>query len=66
MTEAGKQPNGRVFVLRVWTDGQDGRPAPNRYILEDPFSKARRGFATLSDLTAYLDTLPPATKDDSQ
>ena len=49
---------GRVFVLRMWRDEseQNGR-FTRRYILEDPFSRARRGFANLEELTIYLDTL---------
>lgn len=52
---------GRVFVLRIWYSAMDenGRFI-RRYILEDPFSRARRGFASLQDLLIYLEALPPS------
>ena len=52
------QASNFVFVLRVWRDAEAeyGRPAW-RYVLEDPDSKARRGFASLPELAAYLERL---------
>jgi hypothetical protein len=37
--------------------GQNGR-FRHRCILEDPFNKSRRGFASLEELTIFLETLP--------
>jgi hypothetical protein len=50
-----------MFVLRIWYSAADenGRFLP-RYILEDPFTRARRGFATLQELALYLEALRPS------
>lgn len=48
----------QVYILRIWSSSAtDKGRAVHRYILEDPFNRARRGFATLQDLTLYLDAL---------
>ena len=56
--ERKRQSSNQVFVLRV-TRGvvaENGRFAW-RYVLEDPVSKARRGFASLAELSTYLELL---------
>jgi hypothetical protein len=50
----------RAWVLRSWTGQCPGDSAELswRYSLEDPHTGARRGFASLSDLMAYLRAEP--------
>lgn len=50
----------RAWLLRSWSEQRpDDEADPSwRYSLEDPHTGARRGFASLSDLTAYLRAEP--------
>ncbi|MCA9971623.1 MAG: hypothetical protein KC425_15470 [Anaerolineales bacterium] len=41
-----------IYLLRLWMDGEDA--ATWRFSLEDPRTGARRGFASLDDLMAFL------------
>lgn len=52
---AKKESNTIVFVLRIWMGPLDnGGSTVWRCIVEDPHSKARRGFTTLESLLAFL------------
>jgi len=44
------------FILRVWRAGDGGRPQW-RASLEDTRTGERRGFASLEELYAYIETL---------
>ena len=45
-----------VFVVRLWKEraASAGRPAVWRYSLEDPRTRERKGFGSLSALMAFL------------
>ena len=47
--------NYHSFLLRCWQVQVDGKHVW-RASLENPFTRERKGFATLSELTAYLET----------
>ncbi len=53
----GAAPRYRAWLLRCWAErGRDAvAPATWRYSLEDPHTGARRGFADLAALVAYLE-----------
>jgi ethanolamine ammonia-lyase large subunit len=42
------------YLLRLWVEDVDGKQVW-RISLEDPFTGERRGFASRSDLCAYLE-----------
>ena len=45
--------NYRSYLLRLWVEDENGKRAW-RISLENPFTRERRGFASLQDLCAYL------------
>ena len=45
----------QVLVMRIWQEKTD--PSVCRFSLEDPNTGQRRGFANLSELTAYLENI---------
>ncbi len=47
----------QVFLLRQWQEQEASgdRPAVWRFILESPLTGARRGFANVQDLAAFLE-----------
>jgi hypothetical protein len=49
-------PRYQSWLLRCWVGAGPNEPAETarRYSLEDPHTGARRGFASLSDMMAYL------------
>ncbi|HBX71084.1 MAG TPA: hypothetical protein DEH25_17330 [Chloroflexi bacterium] len=44
----------RSYLLRLWLEDTNGKQVW-RISLENPFSRERRGFATLKDLLMYLE-----------
>lgn len=59
MTEKGNANDARTFVLRLWAEDAGGRRR-RRFSLEDPVTRARRGFASLRELGRYLADLGAA------
>jgi hypothetical protein len=55
-----RAPRYHAWLVRRWTGKGPGEPPdPSwRYSLEDAHTGARRGFATLADLVAYLQAEP--------
>jgi hypothetical protein len=54
MKPADRKKKYQSYLLRLWVEDINGRQAW-RISLENPFSRERRGFASLKDLCAYLD-----------
>ncbi len=56
MNILGEAPRYRAYLLRCWAEHGPSAPAPAvwRYILEDPHTGERRGFADLAALLAFL------------
>lgn len=50
-SELGYPPRYHSYLLRCWSDG----PGRWRFSVEDPHTGARRGFATMAALVAFLD-----------
>jgi hypothetical protein len=52
-------PRYRTFLLTLWEERTQNAGARDvwRYRLEDPHTGRRQGFATLGELTAYLEGL---------
>jgi hypothetical protein len=56
MKSVEKEKQYRSFLLRLWKDELNGK-RNWRISLENPFTRERRGFATLEDLIKYLEIL---------
>lgn len=55
-TECRNESEYRFFLLRLWSEG-DGAAAVWRCSLEDPATRARRGFDGIETLGSYLAAL---------
>ena len=56
MNQSGKHSRYQVYVLRLWQEpGNTGEPsAAWRFVLEEPKTGQRRGFADFSTLIDFL------------
>lgn len=56
MTETRHPNDSRTFVLRLWSEQEEGHRAW-RFSLEDPLTRSRRGFGSLREIGDFLATL---------
>jgi hypothetical protein len=56
MTETRQSNDSRTFVLRIWSEQEEGRRAW-RFSLEDPLTRGRRGFGSLGEIGDFLASL---------
>jgi hypothetical protein len=56
MTETRHSTDSRTFVLRLWSEQEEGRRAW-RFSLEDPLTRGRRAFASLGEVGDFLASL---------
>lgn len=60
-------PRSRAYLLRCWEErGQDPlRPPTWRFILEEPHTGQRHGFAGLAQLVAFLQGFAESSREDA-
>ncbi len=56
MTETRYPNDSKTFVLRLWSEQEEGRRAW-RFSLEDPLTRGRRGFGSLGEIGDFLASL---------
>jgi len=55
------KPTYHTYLLRCWTEEQQHAPDRSwRFVLEDPRSGKRVGFATLQAFVAFITSVSPA------
>lgn len=61
MTETRQPNDSRTFVLRLWSEPEEGHRAW-RFSLEDPLTRSRRGFGSLRETADFLASLCQAAE----